>query len=63
VKTDLIILNELDDIPQALQTIYDLLWGGSLVVIPSDKYISKLKPVSRNFGAIHLNTKMWRIDH
>jgi hypothetical protein len=39
LKKDVIILNELDDIPQALQTTLRSFVenGGSLIVIPSEK--------------------------
>ncbi|WP_339919698.1 BatA and WFA domain-containing protein [uncultured Flavobacterium sp.] len=54
-KQDVIILNELDDIPQALQTTLRSFVekGGSLVVIPSDKDTSvNLNQFLGNFGAI-----------
>jgi hypothetical protein len=54
-KQDLILLNELDDIPQALQTTLRSFVekGGSLVVIPSEKDTpTNLSQFLGNFGSI-----------
>jgi hypothetical protein len=58
-KQDLIVLNELDEIPQALQTTLRSFVekGGSLVVIPSDKDTpTNLNQFINNFGSIQFKS-------
>ena len=58
-KQDAIILNELKDIPQALQTTLKSFVekGGNLVVIPSsDSSISNMNTFLSNFGGIQFKT-------
>ena len=58
-KQDVIILNELDDIPQALQTTLRSFVGkgGSLIIIPSEKdTAANLNQFLGNFGAIQLKS-------
>ena len=58
-KQDAIILNELSDIPQALQTTLKsfVKKGGNLVVIPSQEgNATSMNSFLSNFGALHLNT-------
>jgi hypothetical protein len=58
-KQDAIILNELKDIPQALQTTLKSFVekGGNLVVIPSsESSISNMNTFLSNFGGIQFNT-------
>jgi len=57
-KQNAIILNELDEVPQALQTTLKafIAKGGNLVVIPSEKTsISNLNSFLGNFGKIQFN--------
>jgi len=57
-KQNTIILNELSEVPQALQTTLKsfVSKGGNLVVIPSDKSsISNLNSFLGNFGKVQLN--------
>jgi hypothetical protein len=57
-KQNTIVLNELDEIPQALQTTLQsfVSKGGNLVVIPSEKTnVSILNPFLMKFGKIQLN--------
>ena len=58
-KQNTIILNELIEIPQALQTTLKAFVskGGNLVVIPSEKSsISNLNSFLGNFGKVQFNT-------
>ncbi len=58
-KQDAIVLNELNDIPQALQTTLKSFVekGGNLVVIPSqESLISNLNELMSNFGNIQFNS-------
>ena len=58
-KQDLIVLNELDGIPQALQTTLRSFVekGGSLVIIPSDKDTpTNLNQFINNFGSIQFKS-------
>lgn len=58
-KQDAIVLNELDEIPQALQTTLKSfsVKGGSLIVIPSAKNtIPNLNQFLSNFGSIQFKT-------
>ena len=56
---DAILLNELDEIPQALQTTLKsfVAQGGNLVIIPSLKTsISNMNSFLANFGNIHFKS-------
>lgn len=58
-KQDAIVLNELKDIPQALQTTLKSFVekGGNLVVIPSaESSVSNMNSFLSNFGGIQFNT-------
>lgn len=58
-KQDAIVLNELNDIPQALQTTLKSFVGkgGNLVVIPAqESNVSQLNSFISNFGALKFNT-------
>lgn len=58
-KQNTIILNELTEVPQALQTTLKafVLKGGNLVVVPSEKSsVSNLNAFLGNFGKIQFNT-------
>jgi hypothetical protein len=58
-KQDAIVLNELSDIPQALQTTLKSFVnkGGNLVIIPSpESNVNSLNSFVANFGALKFNT-------
>jgi len=58
-KQDAIVLNEIQEIPQALQTTLKSLVekGGNLIVIPSqESSISNLNSLMQNFGGIQFKT-------